>query len=444
MDLSLSDEALAYQAGVREFLRQRLPSDWAGVGALDPDERSAFLDTWRNELRDAGYLAASWPTEVGGGGATLFEQSLLLEEFVRVGVPHFPWPSDLFGVNLIGLTLLARGTDGQRAKFLPRILSGEHRWAQGFSEPNAGSDLFSLTTRAEQRDGRWVLILSSDCVVAAGIALNPYQILPPKARVIHIDRDPARIGMYRRPDLGIVGDAATTARAIEQCLEMAGLAAGSFWIGSGEGRVRAATQPISPQRAADPEIRPLPIRSAMRLANELLPADRFVVIDAGLFLGFAYDGITVTDPKSWIWSMDFGSIGLGLGMSIGASVARPEKVVTAIVGDGGFMMSIQELETAVREKVRLVITVMNDSAYGAEVLVLEDNNQPGDIARHEDVDFAAVAKAFGADGVTIRGPEDIPAAEQAMSALGQGVLVLDFKVTENERHRLMDASGIIY
>lgn len=213
MDLQPSDETHEYQERVRAFLSRVLPPDWNGIGALAPAQRAEFLDFWRQELFSNGYLAPSWPAEYGGGGVTSQEHSALIIEFVRAGVPHLSWPSDLFGLNLIGPTILARGTAAQRSEFLPRILSGEHRWAQGFSEPNAGSDLFSLTTRAELSGDRW-LVNGQKVWQTAGDAANWIFVL---ARTEHGSRRGNGLtmilvpmdqpGVLVRPIVSMTGDA---------------------------------------------------------------------------------------------------------------------------------------------------------------------------------------------------------------------------------------------
>jgi alkylation response protein AidB-like acyl-CoA dehydrogenase len=150
-------ELVAFRDAVKKFLAGELPVGWAGVGALEPGPRRAFLDQWRATLATNGYLGAAWPVEYGGAGLGLAEQSILHEEFARAGVPHQPWATDGFSYNLIAPTILHWGTEEQKRYFLPRIISGEHRWCQGYSEPDAGSDLFSLRTRAVRDGDEWVI-----------------------------------------------------------------------------------------------------------------------------------------------------------------------------------------------------------------------------------------------------------------------------------------------
>jgi alkylation response protein AidB-like acyl-CoA dehydrogenase len=149
-----SAEAERYRREVQEFLRRQLPAGWTGLWALDPADRPAFKKQWRAALHESGYLAPGWPREYGGGGLSVLEQVVLTEEFIRARVPP-PGDIDTAGINLLGPTLLAFGTEEQKRWFLPRTLSGEIKWAQGYSEPNAGSDLASLRTRAVLDGDQW-------------------------------------------------------------------------------------------------------------------------------------------------------------------------------------------------------------------------------------------------------------------------------------------------
>src|SRR5581483_10294920 len=138
------------------FLRAELPPRWGGLGALPRDEAEAFVERWRQVLHANGLLGVSWPRQYGGGGLTPLEQVVLVEELARVGVPAMA-PNDTFSIKMVGNTLVRWGTEEQKQRFLPRILSGADRWCQGYSEPGAGSDLAGLTTRASADGDEWVL-----------------------------------------------------------------------------------------------------------------------------------------------------------------------------------------------------------------------------------------------------------------------------------------------
>ncbi len=149
-------EAEAYREKVQAFLAEKLPTNWGGIGQLDGQELVDFVTEWRVTLYNAGYLAPGWPTQYGGGGLSALEQVIIAEEFAKAGVPT-GGPNDVFGIQMLGNTLLNWGTDEQKAHYLPRILSGEDTWCQGYSEPNAGSDLSNLGLKAELDGDQWIL-----------------------------------------------------------------------------------------------------------------------------------------------------------------------------------------------------------------------------------------------------------------------------------------------
>ena len=148
MDVSYPAEVESFRAEVRSVLAEELPPGWAGIGAIAPrGDAEQFAAQWRQVLYRRGLLGITWPPEYGGRGLSRLHQVVLTEELARAGVPYGEH-TDLFGIKMLGSTLLRWGTEEQKARFLPRILSGEDRWCQGFSEPGAGSDLASLATRA--------------------------------------------------------------------------------------------------------------------------------------------------------------------------------------------------------------------------------------------------------------------------------------------------------
>jgi alkylation response protein AidB-like acyl-CoA dehydrogenase len=156
MQPTYSPEAEAYREKVQAFLAERLPADWQGIGRLEGDALHAFVAEWRAVLADARYLAPGWPAEYGGGGLSALEQVIVGEEFAKAGVPT-GGSNDTFGIQMLGNTLLQWGTEEQKAYYLPRILRNDDIWCQGYSEPNAGSDLSNLGLRAELDGDQWIL-----------------------------------------------------------------------------------------------------------------------------------------------------------------------------------------------------------------------------------------------------------------------------------------------
>lgn len=156
MNFDYPDSAEQTRVEFRRWLDQHLPADWRGIGALEGDAIEHFVADWRDRLHAGGWLGMAWPTEYGGGGRSLLDELVVAEELARVGAP-FGAPTDVFGIAMLGNTLLAYGTEEQKRHFLPRILSGEDRWCQGYSEPNAGSDLANVTTRAVLDGEEWII-----------------------------------------------------------------------------------------------------------------------------------------------------------------------------------------------------------------------------------------------------------------------------------------------
>ena len=156
MQPTYSPEAEAYREKVQAFLAERLPTNWQGIGSLEGAALHEFVAEWRAVLAEARYLAPGWPAEYGGGGLSALEQVIVGEEFAKAGVPT-GGSNDTFGIQMLGNTLLQWGTDEQRAYYLPRILRNNDIWCQGYSEPNAGSDLSNLGLKAELDGDQWVL-----------------------------------------------------------------------------------------------------------------------------------------------------------------------------------------------------------------------------------------------------------------------------------------------
>lgn len=156
MDLTYPAETETYRHTVQAFLDQNLPDDWQGYGALAPAERHEWHTRWREILAANKLLAPTWPTEFGGAGLTHLEYVALAEEFAKRGVPT-SGPNDAFSITMVGNTILQWGTDEQKAYYIPRILDGTDLWCQGYSEPDAGSDLAGLGCKAELDGDEWII-----------------------------------------------------------------------------------------------------------------------------------------------------------------------------------------------------------------------------------------------------------------------------------------------
>ena len=152
MRLTLTQPERELRDEVRAFLAEHLPAP--GDVPDDFDERIAFLRAWQRRLHEARLVALSWPREYGGRGATLMEQIIVDQEMARAGAPELV---GYVGLSVIGPTLVEHGTPEQKARHIDGILSADHIWCQGFSEPDAGSDLASLRTTARDEGDHFVI-----------------------------------------------------------------------------------------------------------------------------------------------------------------------------------------------------------------------------------------------------------------------------------------------
>ncbi|MBI3247721.1 MAG: acyl-CoA dehydrogenase family protein [Deltaproteobacteria bacterium] len=148
MDLAYSKEEEAFRKEVRAWLKKNLPKKDKSISDLLPHdpERVRRAKEWQRTLYDAGYVAMSWPKEYGGQAADVMRQTIVNEELVLARAPGMIGAS---GLGMLGPTLIQLGTEEQKRRYLPKILTAEEIWCQGYSEPGAGSDLASLRTRAE-------------------------------------------------------------------------------------------------------------------------------------------------------------------------------------------------------------------------------------------------------------------------------------------------------
>jgi alkylation response protein AidB-like acyl-CoA dehydrogenase len=158
MEIRFSEQDEAFRREAAAWLRDALSGEFAvlrGRGGSGDD--AALIDerrAWEKKLASGGFTCIGWPKEHGGRGASLTEQVIFFEEYARAGAPG---RLNHMGETLLGPTLIAFGSDAQKRRFLPRIVSGDEIWCQGYSEPNAGSDLANVATRAREDGDEWVI-----------------------------------------------------------------------------------------------------------------------------------------------------------------------------------------------------------------------------------------------------------------------------------------------
>lgn len=155
MKLAYSQKDEIFRSEIRTWLRDNLPAGWFDEGfSMTPADHKDFNKHWSAKLVEGGWICATWPKEYGGKGLSTMQGVVLAEEFASAKAPM---RADFFGDTLVGPTLLQWGTEEQKQEFLPKILSGQVSWCQGFSEPNSGSDLASLKTTAVLDGDEWVI-----------------------------------------------------------------------------------------------------------------------------------------------------------------------------------------------------------------------------------------------------------------------------------------------
>ncbi|HEY4535627.1 MAG TPA: thiamine pyrophosphate-binding protein [Enteractinococcus sp.] len=277
------------------------------------------------------------------------------------------------------------------------------------------------------------LITGADLIVAFGTALNMWtmrggKLIGADTKIVQIDLDDAAIGAHRPVTLGVVADAAATAIDTMALLSKSQppryrtetirerIATGVRWD-------QTPTEDLCvPGQYVDP-------REITKRLNELLPTERVVSIDSGNFMGYPSQYLDVPDAFGFCFTQAFQAIGLGLYTAIGSALAQPNRLPVLGTGDGGFLMAIQELETAVRYDIPLVVLVYNDAAYGAEIHHF--TGQDHHTVTFPDTDIAAIARGFGAQAITVRDVADLDAVEEWLASTPTTPLVIDAKIAND-------------
>jgi thiamine pyrophosphate-dependent acetolactate synthase large subunit-like protein len=272
------------------------------------------------------------------------------------------------------------------------------------------------------------LLSHADVVLAVGATLNDWttrhgELIAADATVIQVDLEADAIGANRPATLGILGDARLTAGALLAALEHDSPGWRTPELAERIAAGRWRDEPYDDQ-GTDEYIDPRTLSIALA---DLLPADVAVAVDSGHFTGYPSFFLDVPDARSWLFVNAFQAVGLGLGNAIGAAVARPDRITVAALGDGGTFLALQELETAARLGLRLLVVVYDDAAYGAEVHHFRTLGEDVAPAQFPAADIAAIARACGAAGVTVRSAEDLIAVGDWVRD-GSGPLVVDAKV----------------
>jgi acetolactate synthase-1/2/3 large subunit len=273
------------------------------------------------------------------------------------------------------------------------------------------------------------LIAQADCIVAFGASLNPRTTsygaaLPTDVPLIQIDTLPAAIGRTFHADVALLADARTAADQLAQAVGTRAAQDKPFHVP--ENRQLLADHRWASEFVSQDTTHTMDPRSCAIELDRLLPRERNAVYDAGNFLQII-PFISGPGPGHLKTSMDFASIGMGLGTALGFARGCPQRTTVLFVGDGGLMMTLGDLETAVREDIPLVVVVLNDCAYGAELHFLRLRQMPVAQSQFADVDFAAAARSFGYQAWTVRSAQEVRDLAPVL-ARPEGPILIDCKI----------------
>jgi thiamine pyrophosphate-dependent acetolactate synthase large subunit-like protein len=276
------------------------------------------------------------------------------------------------------------------------------------------------------------LISESDFILAFGASLTQWttkkgKLIAPGAVVAQVDVEVPKLGYQMPVQIAVHGDAKATAEALLEELGRRGVQRAGRRTNAMRERIRAGDNHHYPwpDESSAQFIDP---RTLSKAVDAILPTDRVVASDSGHFCGWVPRYLRVPNARASCLSHSFQSVGLGLPSVIGLAVANPGKLAVLGTGDGGFLMSIADLETAIRLGLRLCILVYNDASYAAEVHYFGRQGFSTDIVKFPDTDFASIARGYGARAATVRTPADLEPVKAWVAEGCPGVFVIDGKI----------------
>ena len=278
------------------------------------------------------------------------------------------------------------------------------------------------------------LISESDLILGFGVSFTQWttkkgKLIAPGASVAQIDIEAPKLGYQMSVQHALLGDAQATAEALLAELDRLGVSDAKQGRRNDRTRerIRAGDNHHSPHPDESNALHIDP-RTLSKAVDEILPKDRVVASDSGHFCGWVPRYLRVLNPKASCLSHSFQSVGLGLPSAIGLAVANPGKLAVLGAGDGGFMMSIADLETVIRLGLRMCILIYNDSSYAAEVHYFRRHGYSVDIVQFPDTDFAAIARGYGARAATVRTVADLEPVRRWVGEGAPGVFLIDAKI----------------
>ncbi|MGE5164188.1 MAG: thiamine pyrophosphate-binding protein [Sphingobacteriales bacterium] len=371
-------------------------------GANAPLELTPMPGRLQPDPHDVRWLAeavarAKRPLILGGRGAVLSEaEDTLIALADRLGA--------LLATSVCGHGLFA-----------------DNPWSLGicggFSSPVAGE-----------------LISESDFILGFGVSFTQWttkkgKLIAPGASVAQVDIEAAKLGYQMPVQYAVLGDARATAEGLlnELGLDRPPGTKSARRDDRMRERIRSGDNHHfpHPDKSSTKFIDP---RTLSKAVDEILPRDRVVASDSGHFCGWVPRFVRVPSAKASCLSHSFQSVGLGLASAIGLAIANPGKLAVLGAGDGGFMMSIADLETAIRLGLRMCILIYNDSSYAAEVHFFRRQGYSTDIVQFPETDFAAIARGYGARATTVRTVADLDPVRTWVEEGAPGVFLIDAKI----------------
>lgn len=281
------------------------------------------------------------------------------------------------------------------------------------------------------------LIAESDLILAFGCSINPWtswhfgRATATAPVIVHVDSDPASLGRWLVPDVGALGDAGLTAAALLQALRE------EDFVSPPTRRPEfVESKELADASPADaPAGPPFRVTDVGLAARRWFPPGTVLSSDTGQATADVVTYVEVPDPSSFIYTIHAGAIGLGLGAAIGATMAQPGRWTVHFTGDGSLMMAVQELATAAQHALPLMIVVLDDEGYGAEVHYTRGRGVPDSLARLSHPELDKVAAAFGLGYRRIEDLDDLSVMREIASGTAAGPVLLHVPISPDSASR---------
>ena len=377
------------------------------------------VDMLHSELADELYVAEQRSPQISRRATPSREEILAVVDLIETG-----WAASSRPVILAGAGAVRSGARAQLTRLGDRI-------GAIFGTTLLGKSLFrgmafdiglvgSISTPIASE-----LLARADLVLVFGASLNSYttydKTIFRNARVVQVDVNSRAFAQHYPVELTITGDAAETAAALADELERRAYSSSGFRSTETAAAIGAfhrddGFRDQSSEGSLDP-------RTVLATLDRLLPEDRVLVFDPGYHIMLSGCFLSVGDPVDIILPIEYNAVGTGQGVALGAAVARRDRPVVLVIGDGGLMMTLGDLDTAVRYGLRVFVIVCDDSGFGAEVHFLAARGFSVDQARYANPSFAAIAAAMGAESTTVGTTADLEALPKRLAEMKPPLLI---------------------